>query len=175
MVPGNPLAFIFVAEQPLLLCHRKAEATRPHAGALRQSLRPSPKVALSRGWEPRCPADQDEELLLHPGGASLPAAGFWPAGSKQLSGRWGLGFRAGRGSQQRRGKGSCRGDVFREGGGAADGGFGQLLLTGGMGAVGRSSPAFYCFCRDLVGHPLREGSASDPCPLPPARREPPSR
>lgn len=84
MVPGNPLAFIFVAEQPLLLCHRKAEATRPHAGALRQSLRPSPKVALSRGWEPRCPADQDEELLLHPGGG-LAACSRFLAGREQAA------------------------------------------------------------------------------------------
>lgn len=49
VVPGNSLGFIFVAARLPLSCRGKAEATQPQAGALRQSWRLVPKVALSRG------------------------------------------------------------------------------------------------------------------------------
>lgn len=52
--------------------------------------------------------------------------GWW--GARAAVGAVGLGFRAGRARWWRRGKGSCAGDVSWEGGGAADGDFGQLLL-----------------------------------------------
>lgn len=71
------------------------------------------------------------------GGPSLPAAGFWPVGSRQLAG---IEFRG----WQRRGKGSRRAFIFilgilgwrrsRQWGG----GFRQLLLAGGMGVIRRS-------------------------------------
>lgn len=128
-----------------------------HAGGRRKLLSPTPgpysgasNLPLSRGWEPQCTKD--------PGDPGAP----WLAGSgKQAAVGWqGFGSRVGRGSWWKRGKGSCQADILWEGGGAANGAFGQLLLGGWDGAVGRSSRFFTAL--------VRHSSASDP-----ACREPP--